>query len=300
MRIRVTSRAWITGVLVVLGAGVFLLPAGCCCPRAAVDPGPPNRLPPASALVIPTPEYLRGISSSATEVSMRNVDFHVDDDIRLHIQRLRGRMRDLRGGSLVVLDDKRTLLLEIADGELGLSSRDLGLLLNRYVFGYPGSPLRDLVVRTEGDRIVQTGIMHKVIDIPFEMTAELSLTPAGDIRIHPTVMKICGLDGKGLLQAVNLELSDLLDLSGAKGARVDGNDLILDPLEILPPPAIAGRLTGIGVRGDQVVQRFGSPDGAGTEPLPPSVAANNFVYFRGGSLRFGKLYMPQADLEAID
>src|SRR5207237_5111665 len=101
---------------------------------------------------------------------------------------------------VVLLDDKQTLLLDIREGTIALSSADLSLLLNRYVFGYHGSPLRDLTVRTEGDQIVQTGVMHKVIDIPFEMTARLSVTPDGEIRIHPTEMKICGLDGQGLME----------------------------------------------------------------------------------------------------
>jgi hypothetical protein len=81
---------------------------------------------------------------------------------------------------------------------------------------------------------------------------------------------------------------------------VEGNDLILNPLEILPPPRIAGRLSAIRVQGDRIVQVFGDADRPDPEPLTPSVAAANFVYFRGGSLRFGKLYMVQTDLEAID
>jgi hypothetical protein len=35
--------------------------------------------------------------------------------------------------------------------------------------------LKDLLVRTEGNRIAQTGTMHRFIDIPFEMTAELTI-----------------------------------------------------------------------------------------------------------------------------
>jgi hypothetical protein len=263
-------------------------------------PGAPHRYPPVAALALPAPAAVEAAADSVTEITMRNVDFHLDDDIRLGISHLRGRMRDLSGTGVVILDDKRELLLEIEDAEIGLSSRDLTLLLNRYVFGYPGSPLRDLEVRTDGSRIVQTGTMHKVIDIPFEMTATLSVTDRGDIRIHPTVMKICGLDGKGLLRAVKLKLEDLLDLSGGKGVRVEENDLILDPLAILPPPRIAGRLTAIRVQGDRIVQLFGDPDRPDPEPLTPSVPAANFVFFRGGSLRFGKLYMVQAELEAID
>jgi hypothetical protein len=281
---------------------VLLIPAllvGCCCP-GRVDLGPARRGPAPSALVVPVPGDLPLVSDSVTEAQMRNVNLHLDDEVLLQVHELRGRVRDLRGERLVVLDDKNTLLLEIAYGEIGLSARDLTLVLNRYVFGYPGSPLRNLVVRTAGDHIVQTGIMHKIVDIPFEMTATLSVTDRGMIRIHATRMEICGIDGQGLLRAVGASLEDLLDLSGAKGVEVDGNDLVLDPLASLPPPRIAGRLTAIRVRGDEVLQVFGSADDAGARPLRTTVAARNYVYFSGGTLRFGKLYMPLADMEAID
>jgi hypothetical protein len=233
-------------------------------------------------------------------MAIRGVAFHVDDDIRLRISELVGRIRDLRGQGVVDLDDKRTLQIEIGSATIALSAGDLTLLLNRYVFGYEGSPLRDLVVTTQGGQIVQTGVMHKVIDIPFTMTATLAATDDGQIRIHSTSMQICGLDGSALLQAVGAKLQDLLDLSGATGVRVEGNDLILDPLKILPPPSITGRLTAVRVVGDEVVQVFGPTDAPGAESLPPPVAANRYVYFRGGTLKFGKLYMVQAELEAID
>jgi hypothetical protein len=32
----------------------------------------------------------------------------------------------------------------------------------------------------------------------------------------------------------------------------------------------------------------------------PETAANNFIYFRGGQLRFGKLLMSDSDLDIID
>jgi hypothetical protein len=142
--------------------------------------------------------------------------------------------------------------------------------------------------------------MHKIIDIPFEMTAEVSATADGLIRIHPIRMDICGLDGQKLLAAVGRKLEDLLDLSDARGVRVEGNDLFLDPLANLPPPRIMGQLTGVRVEGDEVVQVFGSRDAAGAEPLALPVAAPNYVYFRGGTIRFGKLYMVLSEMLTID
>ena len=284
------------GVGAAVAAALLLLP-GCCCP-GRMDLGPPRRGPAPSALVVAAPDGLPAGADSVTEAEMHNVNLHVDDDVLLRVRALRGRVRDLRGERLVKLDEKDALLLDIAYAEMGMSARDLTLVLNRYVFGYPGAPLRNLEVRAEGGHLVQTGVLHKVVDIPFRMTADLSVTDGGKIRIHPTQMEICGIDGQGLLRAVGAEMEDLLDLRGARGVEADGNDLVLDPLVILPPPRIAGRLTAVRVEGDEVVQVFGSA--ADARALPPPVDARNYVYFRGGTLRMGKLFMALADLEAID
>ena len=270
-----------------------------CCHTVAPEPGSGHRLPSPSDLVLPVPERVTAPAESVTSASMRNVLFHLDDDIRLRIRALRGRVSDLRGEGVVVLDEKESLLLTIDDAVLALSQGDLGLLLNRYVFGYPGSPIRNLEVRTRGPEVVQTGVLHKIIDIPFEMAGRPTVTEEGWIRLHPRIMKICRLNGLALLKVVDATLEDLIDLSGATGVRVDGNDLLLDPVAILPPPKVEGTLTAVRVEGDEIVEVFGAP-GDGVEDLEPPVAAENYMYFRGGTLRFGKLYQVLADLEAID
>jgi hypothetical protein len=295
------GRRWAkrAGVAAVVAAPLLLV--GCCCARRpAPAAGPAHRYPPPAALVLGTPAGVPEQGDTVTQAAMRNILFHLDDDVRLHIRRLRGRMHDLRHTGVVLLDDKNALLLEITSGELGMGSRDLTLLLNRYVFGYRGSPLRGLVARMEGGQMVLTGVMHKGVDIPFQMHAAVSLNPQGMIRIHPTSMKICDIDGKGLMRALHVRLQDLLDLRGAHGVRVEGDDMILDPFQILPPPRIAGRLTGIRIEGDELVQVFGGPGTAGPAPLEPPVPARNYVYFRGGTLRMGKLFMVRAELEAVD
>ena len=291
---RSTVRRWLALGAVLL-VSVFIV--GCCC-NQRVNLGPAHRFPPAAALVLPDPAQVHSPSDTVTETAMRNVLLHLDDDIRMGVRELRGRMRDLSGHHVVVLDDKNTLMLEMTSGITYMSDRDLTLLLNRYVFGYPGSPLKNVSVEASGGQLIQRGIMHKIVDIPFEMTATLSATPDGKIRIHPTRMDICGIDGKGLMAAVGTDLQHLLDLSGAKGVTVQGNDMLLDPLVILPPPRIEGRLTAVRVEGHNVVQVFGNP--ADAEPLAPPVSARNYAYFRGGTIRFGKLYMVEASLEAID
>jgi hypothetical protein len=280
----------------------FLLLAvlsGCLC-SPAPSPGPAQRAPLPDSLALAVPPVVAASADTITETAMRNVLFRVDDDIQLRIRHLRGRTWDLAGEHVIVLDEKRRILLDIAWAEIGLTEEHLSLLLNRYVFGYDGSPLSNLVVQTEGDHITQTGVMHKVVDIPFEMDAELSVTEQGMIRIHPTEMRIGVIDGDGLMRALGIDLSELLDLSGAKGATIDGNDILLDPEKILPPPAIKGKLTSIRVEGNEVVQVFGSPKASGAKSLSLPVSARNYILFRGGTIRFGKLYMVQSELMAID
>ena len=64
----------------------------------------------------------------------------------------------------------------------------------------------------------------------------------------------------------------------------------------LPSPRTTGHLTGVRVEGDEVVQVFGSPAGEGAKPLTLPVAAQNYIYFEGGTIRFGKLAPGFADI----
>lgn len=249
-------------------------------------------------IALPTP------GDSITQVAMRNVGFHLDDQIVLRIAYLDGTMRSLHRGRPIVFDDKRSFVIHIDHARVGLTANDLSLLLNRYVFGYEGSPLRNLRITTAGTRIVQTGTLHKGVDIPFRITAEVSVTPDGHLRLHPVDTRIFNVDGDALMRALGIQLDKLLDLSGATGASVKGNDIYLAPDSILPPPAIEGRVTGVRVEGDQVVQLFGDStarSGTSDSALPlPDPDARNYMYYRGGTLQFGKLVMLDADLQIAD
>src|SRR5207253_2447426 len=103
----------------------------------------------------------------------------------------------------------------------------------------------------------------------------LSVTNEGWIRIHPTRIAICNLDGQKLLSAVGTSLEHLLDLSRGKGAKVVGNDILLDPLPSLPPPAIAGKISSIRVEDGQIVQTLGSL--AAPAPAPTPIAEQNYM-----------------------
>lgn len=237
-------------------------------------------------------------SDSVTQVEMRNVDFVVDPDIILHIHRLRGTMRSKTGGP-ILFDDKRSFILHMNSAEVGLTGSDLTALLNKYVFAYPGAQLKHLRVTVGRSEIVQTGELRKVVDLPFTIHATLSVTPDGHIRIHPTRTDMMGLHVDGLMHGLGLSLSALIDLKKAKGASVKGNDIYLSPDSILPPPTIEGHVTAVRIEGNEVVQTFGSDSPSPPLHLPDS-SAPNFMFYRGGSVRFGKLLMLDTEMQIVD
>ena len=77
-----------------------------------------------------------------------------------------------------------------------------------------------------------------------------------------------------------------------------GNDLYLDPVRLLPPPAFEGRLTAVRVEGDQLVQTFGAPAVA-TKLVLPDGGTPAYMYYKGGNLKFGKLLMLDADMQIV-
>jgi hypothetical protein len=92
----------------------------------------------------------------------------------------------------------------------------------------------------------------------------------------------------------------MIDWSHARGVRAEQNDLVLSPLELLPAPAVRGRLLTVEFIPDGLIQTFGSVE-PGPAPLTlPDSAGPRYMYFQGGTLRFGKLTMNPADLLIFD
>ena len=240
-------------------------------------------------------------SGTPTHVTMRNVDFHVGDGVLLRIAMLDGHMLSEKHG-VVDFDDKRSYVLSLDTGVVALTPTDLTNLMNRYVFAYPGAPLSNLSVSVRGDQLGLKGTLHKGVEIPFDITSTVTLTPDEKLRIHPTRMKIFSVNGLTLMRALGLNLKKMVDLSKAKGVSAEGNDLLMDPLIILPPPTIRGRPTQVRIERGVMTQYFGRTT-SGSAPSPmtlPDTALTNYMLYRGGTLHFGKLYMTDAELVVVD
>jgi hypothetical protein len=292
-------RRWLAGALVVTGAAIWTATAWW---PAAADQPPADAVAAATAPSVAPPRVPASGARGPLWIEMRNVDLHVGERTAIRVRRLRGEVVSTTPGAPAILDDTRSFTVRVTSGTVALSGEALSALLNERVFGYRGSPLRKLRASTSGSDVVLRGIMHKGVDIPFEITATVALQPDGRVRMHPTKSRILGVNGLKLLGALHTHLDELLDLRGARGATVKGNDFYLEPTKILPPPAIAGRLASIRVEGSDLVQSFVTlaDDSIFRRYARPDSEAVNEVYFRGGQLRFGKLLMTDTDLQIVD
>ena len=235
-------------------------------------------------------------------IEIRNVTMHLDERATIRVRRLRGQVRSTSAGEPAILDDRGSFSIQVTSGTVGLTGDDLSTLLNTFIFAYKDAPLKKLRALPKDGQVSLAGTMHKGVDLPFEITAAMSLTPEGIIRLRPTHARMLGINGLKLLHALRLHLDDMIDLSGSQGATVKGDDIYLDPKKILPPPAIAGTLASARVEGHEVVIEFeDTPEDSvfGRYVLPDS-SSPNFVYFRGAQLQFGKLLMDDTDLQIVD
>ena len=249
----------------------------------------------------PTLERASHTSRGPVEAEMRHVRYHVDDRVVLEIGHLRGALLPTHDAP-PWFDDPTSFTLAIDTGTVAITPASLSALLNRYVFGYRGSPLKHLVVSIDKGGLKQQGTLHKGIDMPFTIRAELGVTPDGRLRLHPTSVKVLGIGVTGLMKTFGIELEKLVKVREGGGVEIRDNDFLLAPAGLLPPPRIAGRVTAVRIAGDRIEQTFGGSVRPGRkERLRPSdPAATNYMYYRGRVLRFGKLTMMDADLQIVD
>lgn len=239
-------------------------------------------------------------SSAPVKMQIRNVDFHFTENIVVHIASLDGKMSPV-GGNMPIFDDKNSFALDVDSGETTVTMAALTSDMNDFVFAVPGSPIKDLKLKTENGRLVMTGLLVKKGGIAFETTSSVSLTPEGMIRLHTEKVKALHLPVKGLMEMFGLDLADLISTKKIPGLATDKDDLILDPQKILPPPELRGHVIAVHVLDGAMAMTFGTPGQPAQHPRSTAVCGRrNFLSFRGGPIRFGKLQMDESDMELSD
>ena len=238
-------------------------------------------------------------SDEPVQAQMRNVDYRVISSAVLNIRRLRGELHTTQPGKPPVFDDKNSFTMKIHSAEIGMTEQSLAGLFNDHVFAYPGSPLAKLDIAIHPDGVTQKGVLRKALRIPFSIVGSVSLTPEGEIRVHPTSVKVAGISVRRLMEIFGLELEKLMTLKQERGVRIAGNDFVINADRMLPPPEIKGRVTGVRLEQGRMILTFGS-SGEAAPLSPPDRSAPNYMYYQGGTLAFGKLTMKDTELQIVD
>lgn len=239
-------------------------------------------------------------SGGTVRLAMKNVEYHLTDQIVVHVGTLNGRLKPKPGG-IPVFDDKQSFSIDVDSGSVRLSMTALTNDLNDYVFAKPDAPLKKLTASTKGNQLIVKGLLVSKGGIPFETDGTLSITPEGMIRVHTEKVKALHLPVKGLMDMLGLDTATMLNTKKVEGVSVDKDDLILDPGKILPPPELSGHLASVGIENNEIALVFKPAEGsAKQEFLTSTCGGRNYLLFKGGSIRFGKLTMSDADLELID
>lgn len=225
---------------------------------------------------------------------MRNVMYHFTSTIAAHIIQLEGELSPTEKNGLPVFDDSNSFTIVIRSATISVLIDSLTSALNQYVLKAPDSPIKDVRISANSEKLRIKGRLHSKGDVPFETEGELSVTPNGKIRVHTEKIKAGHLPVKGLLDLLGKDLSRLIDTRKVPGLSIEKDDLLLTPSELFPPPHIQGNLRSISIAGNQIVQQYGDDSSA------RAAFAGNYMAYRGGRLRFGKLTMSDADLTLID
>ncbi|HEY1657899.1 MAG TPA: hypothetical protein VGG14_06110 [Candidatus Sulfotelmatobacter sp.] len=235
-------------------------------------------------------------AAQPVKVVMKNVNYHYSGPIAVHIIQLQGYLTPAKPGSLVVFDDYNSFVMHLASAEIAISCDALARVLNENVFSAANAPIKAITITNKNNQLDIKGKLHQKGDVSFEAAGTLSVDADGRIRLHTEKVKAAHLPVKGILDVLGIDLAKLINTNQVRGIAMEKNDMLLNPAEILPPPRIEGKVTAVRLVGSDIVQIFGTPQGTNFA----AKQTGNFMAYRGGELRFGKLTMSDADLVLTD
>lgn len=234
------------------------------------------------------------------EAEMRNVDYRVDENVTLKISYLRGTLQNTRPNEPPWFDDPTSFDIVLDSAIVTLTPQSLTAMLNTYVFNYPGSDIKHLEIKIEGTELVQTGILDKALNVPFKIRSQVSVTPDGRMRLHPTNVKVLGIGMRRIMKAFGLDLEKMVKVKGGRGVEVDKNDFLISVEALLPPPRVKGRVRSVQVANGVMTQTLVAKTTRTVPHLSPAADARNYMLYQGRVLRFGKLTMNATDLQIVD
>src|ERR1017187_1970432 len=265
--------------------------------KHSVEP-PASVTPPPSVVIsvapfTPVPETSDSSETAPTNVYAHNLKLRKGPGFRIYVRWLRGQMIRAKRDVNPSFDDPDSFVLDVKTGVIRTNVGDLSNFLNA---GVSNSPLRNITLSGDGDQIKLHGTLHKIVPLPVEMIATISVAPGNRIQLHVTKLSLLKIPFKALLGGFHVTISSLFHPGDIPGIQVSDNDIFFDTQKLLPPPHIRGQLTSVRIVNPDFEEVYGNA----RDDISQVAQWRNFLQLHDGTIDFGKLTMRHVDLIMVD
>ena len=239
-----------------------------------------------------------------TYINLRNVKFHWTGDYFIRTEDADIKVAPRGGEGVFNLDDSSSYVLEIIRGAVTAELPVLEKLFNERTLNYPGAALKNIRLSVEGpagdERLVMRGEMRFGAWIDFTVRARLSVDrTANRILVKSESISAMGLPfAKGIIDLSGLTLEKLVTIRGNRGITIAGNDLVIDPFVLFPPPVYSGCLDGVTVSGNGLALTFRTVENFSFPARPQG--ARNDVFLVGGVVKLAAMRLVFSRTQIVD
>jgi len=257
--------------------------------------------PPASPDTTPSKKVMQEPRGGVSQFHTRNVMYRVDQDIVVEMPNMNADIHVFEPNQPFIPANVDDFMVQIHTAELTIDEKSMANLMNKYVFNYPDSPLTNIEITAAGGKIRQSARIKK-FGLTLKCDLEGSLRPngKGQLVLQPDSIKSNGIPVKGLFDLLGVELTKLINSNEERGVKIDGNNIVLFPDRMMPPPSLRGFCTGAEITQGKIKMIF--DDGVRREmagPLPEP-SAKNYILMWGGNILINNNLALNAKFQMLD
>ncbi|MEB3297915.1 MAG: hypothetical protein VKO21_00325 [Candidatus Sericytochromatia bacterium] len=247
----------------------------------------------------PAHDYKQEPKGLATRFYAQNVAYRIDEAVVVDMASMDADLVPYDLNKPLMPSNIRDYLVKVHLAEFSMTDEALAALMNRHVFNFPGSPISDIRISCINGRLRQTAKLRKFgLTITTELEGNLTPNGKGQLVLRPDRIKSNGIPVKGVLDLFGVEVAEMLKAREDKGVRIDGNDIILFPDRMIPPPAMRGHCIGATIQQGRVTMRF--DDGVRRERPALPEPARNWILMWGGNVLTNNNLVFDARIQLID
>lgn len=231
----------------------------------------------------------------------KNVMYRVDEDIVIGMPNLNADIQVFEPNQPFIPANAEDYVVRVHTGDFIIDQESMAHIFNKYELNYPECPLSDLTIEAKQGKLKMAGKLRKGIPLPlpFEMEGALRPNGKGQLVLTPESVKSAGIPVKGLMNLIGLEVANLMNARPNGGMKVEGNDIIIYPDKLLPPPAVSGFASGVKVEPGKVIITFDDQVRREVPPLPEPWA-QNWILMYGGNVLINNHLIMDAAMQMID